>query len=168
LDVKNAFLHSELSETVYMDQPSGFRDFAHPDYVCLLRQSLYGLKQPHRAWFQHFASYITRVGFHHSRCFVAANYYFLTSGVLYDRFRFSYLRFGYFCYTGFFRMFLSQKKYVVEILEQARMVNCNPSRTPVDTDSKLGLDRDPVSDPTLYCNLACPLQYHTFTRPDIS
>ncbi|GJX97505.1 ribonuclease H-like domain-containing protein [Tanacetum coccineum] len=51
-------------------------------------------------------------------------------------------------------MFLSQKKYVVEILEQARMVNCNPSRTPVDTDSKLGTDGDPVFDPTLYRSLA--------------
>ncbi|GJU63180.1 ribonuclease H-like domain-containing protein [Tanacetum coccineum] len=31
-------------------------------------RSLYGLKQVPRAWFQRFASYITRVGFHHSRC----------------------------------------------------------------------------------------------------
>ncbi|GKE03673.1 ribonuclease H-like domain-containing protein [Tanacetum coccineum] len=33
------------------------------------------------------------------------------------------------------------------------MVNCNPTRTPVDTESKLGLDGDLVSDPTLYCSL---------------
>nr|GEY58530.1 hypothetical protein [Tanacetum cinerariifolium] len=31
-----------------------------------------------------------------------------------------------------------QKKYVVEILERADMLNCNPCRTPVDTESKLG------------------------------
>nr|GEV45497.1 hypothetical protein [Tanacetum cinerariifolium] len=35
-------------------------------------------------------------------------------------------------------LFLSQKKYACELLERANMVNCNPSRTPVDTDSKLG------------------------------
>ncbi|GJR84610.1 ribonuclease H-like domain-containing protein [Tanacetum coccineum] len=34
-------------------------------------------------------------------------------------------------------MFLSQRKYVVEI-ERAHMVNCNPSRTHVDTESRLG------------------------------
>ena len=65
-------------------------------------------------------------------------------------------------------LFLSQKKYAIEILEKAHMVNCNPSRTPVDNESKLGDDGDPVSDPTLYRSLAGSLQYLTFTRPDIS
>ncbi|GJV80209.1 putative ribonuclease H-like domain-containing protein [Tanacetum coccineum] len=63
-------------------------------------------------------------------------------------------------------MFLSQKKYAVEILERAGMVNCNPSRTPVDTESKLGTIGDVVSDPTMYQSLASSLQYLTFTRPD--
>ncbi|GKD23367.1 ribonuclease H-like domain-containing protein [Tanacetum coccineum] len=88
LDVKNAFLHGDLSEMVYMHQPPGFQDSTHPDYVSLLQRSLYGLKQALRAWFQ--------------------------------------------------RIFLSQKKYAVEILERAGMVNCNPSRTP-DTKFKLDL-----------------------------
>ncbi|GJS26288.1 ribonuclease H-like domain-containing protein [Tanacetum coccineum] len=38
LDVKNVFLHGDLSETVYMHQPPGFRDSVHPDYVCLLQR----------------------------------------------------------------------------------------------------------------------------------
>ncbi|GJV62219.1 ribonuclease H-like domain-containing protein [Tanacetum coccineum] len=48
------------------------------------------------------------------------------------------------------------------------MANCNPCQTPVDTESKLGNDGDPVSDPTLYRSLMGSLQYLTFTRPDIS
>ncbi|GJX82629.1 ribonuclease H-like domain-containing protein [Tanacetum coccineum] len=54
------------------------------------------------------------------------------------------------------RMFLSQRKYATEILERAHMVSCNSSRTPIDTESKLSDDGDPVSDPTLYRSLAEP------------
>nr|GFB31060.1 ribonuclease H-like domain-containing protein [Tanacetum cinerariifolium] len=35
-------------------------------------------------------------------------------------------------------LFLSQNKYALQLLERAHMVTCNPSRTPVDTESKLG------------------------------
>ncbi|GKC32149.1 ribonuclease H-like domain-containing protein [Tanacetum coccineum] len=34
-------------------------------------------------------------------------------------------------------LFLSQRKYALQLLERAHMVNCNRSRTPVDTESKL-------------------------------
>ncbi|XP_074267321.1 uncharacterized protein LOC141590649 [Silene latifolia] len=68
LDVKNAFLHGHLMETVYMHQPPGFRDRHHPDYVCLLKKSLYGLKQAPRAWYQRFAHFVSTIGFQHSKC----------------------------------------------------------------------------------------------------
>nr|GEY36787.1 serine carboxypeptidase-like 27 [Tanacetum cinerariifolium] len=51
-------------------------------------------------------------------------------------------------------LFLSQKKYAVEILDRAHMVNCNPSQTSIDTESKIGSDGDIVVDLTLYQSLA--------------
>nr|GEU75648.1 ribonuclease H-like domain-containing protein [Tanacetum cinerariifolium] len=51
-------------------------------------------------------------------------------------------------------LFLSQKKYAVEILDRAHMLNCNPIRTPIDNESKLGSDGDSAFDPTLYQSLA--------------
>jgi hypothetical protein len=63
LDVKNAFLHGTLTETVYCCLPTGFTDPAHPDLVCHLRKSLYGLKQAPRVWYSRFASYLTTLGF---------------------------------------------------------------------------------------------------------
>ncbi|KAI3706128.1 hypothetical protein L1987_76386 [Smallanthus sonchifolius] len=68
LDVKNAFLHGHLKETVYMFQPPGFTSPSHQKYVCKLNRSLYGLKQAPRAWYQRFAGYITKCGFKSSIC----------------------------------------------------------------------------------------------------
>ncbi|WVZ62945.1 hypothetical protein U9M48_012633, partial [Paspalum notatum var. saurae] len=63
LDVKNAFLHGHLEETVYCQQPSGFVNQSAPNHVCLLQKSLYGLKQAPRAWYQRFAAYLRHLGF---------------------------------------------------------------------------------------------------------
>jgi hypothetical protein len=63
LDVKNAFLHDTLTETVYCSQPTSFADPAHPDLVYHLKKSLYGLKQAPHAWYSRFASFLLSLGF---------------------------------------------------------------------------------------------------------
>ena len=62
LDVKNAFFHGTLSETVYCSQPAGFVDSSRPDMVYRLK-SLYGLKQAPRAWYSWFATFLLTLGF---------------------------------------------------------------------------------------------------------
>ncbi|GJW83223.1 ribonuclease H-like domain-containing protein [Tanacetum coccineum] len=199
LDVKNAFLNGDLSETVYMHQPPGFVDSRYPNHVCLLQRSLYGLKQAPRAWFQRFAGYATRAGFSPSRCDSSLFIYTQGSQVAYlliyvddiiltasspvllqqivdslhKEFDMTDLgALNYFLSISVVRhptgLFLSQKKYARHFLKRAHMVNCNPSRTPIDTDSKLGPNGVPVQDPTLYRSLTGGLQYLTFTRPDLS
>ncbi|GJU75703.1 ribonuclease H-like domain-containing protein [Tanacetum coccineum] len=199
LDVKNAFLHGHLTETVYMHQPPGFTDSAHSDYVCLLQKSLYGLKQAPRAWFQRFSSYVIRAGFYHSKTdsslfifhkgqdtaylLLYVDDIILTASstsllqriisLLHAEFAMTDLGpLNYFLGISATRttsgIFLSQTKYATEILEQAQMLNCNPCRTPIDTEKKLGPEGSPVTDPTLYRSLAGSLQYLTFTRPDLS
>ncbi|GJX24833.1 ribonuclease H-like domain-containing protein [Tanacetum coccineum] len=110
LDVKNAFLNDDLSETIYMHQPPGFVDPRYPHHVCLLQRSLYGLKQAPHVWFQHFANYATQDRFSYSRC---------------DSLLFIYTQ--------------GSQKYALQLLERAHMVHCNTFRTPVDTETKLGL-----------------------------
>ncbi|RVW65077.1 Retrovirus-related Pol polyprotein from transposon TNT 1-94 [Vitis vinifera] len=62
LDIKNAFLHGDLAEEVYMEQPPGFVAQGESGLVCRLRRSLYGLKQSPRAWFSRFSSVVQEFG----------------------------------------------------------------------------------------------------------
>ena len=63
MDVKSAFLNGELEEEVYVEQPPGFVDPKHPDYVYRLDKALYGLKQTPRAWYETLAQFLLESGF---------------------------------------------------------------------------------------------------------
>lgn len=61
--VKTSFLHGNLEQELYMEQPEGFEVNSGKDQVCLLKKSLYGLKQALRQWNKRFNSFLLSQGF---------------------------------------------------------------------------------------------------------
>ncbi len=57
MNVKTAFLHGQLEEEVYVEQPTGYVQGS--GLVCRLNKALYGLKQSPRAWYKTLASFFT-------------------------------------------------------------------------------------------------------------
>lgn len=62
VDVKSAYLYGDLAETIYMRQPIGFETGTKSD-VCLLRKSLYGLKQAGRVWNRKITEVLQSLGY---------------------------------------------------------------------------------------------------------
>lgn len=63
LDVKSAFMHGELNEEVFIEQPPGYEAKGNEQKVYKLKKALYGLKQALRAWYSRIESYFVREGF---------------------------------------------------------------------------------------------------------
>ena len=70
LDIKNEFLHRELEEDIYMEQPPGFVAQGESSLVCKFWRSLYGLKQSPRAWFGKFSSVVQAFGIKRSESYM--------------------------------------------------------------------------------------------------
>ncbi|RVW46896.1 Retrovirus-related Pol polyprotein from transposon TNT 1-94 [Vitis vinifera] len=173
LDIKNAFLHGDLAEEVYMEQPPGFVVQGESGLVCRLRRSLYDLKQSLRAWFSRFSSVVQEFGmlrstadhsvfYHHNslgQCIYLVVYVddIVITGSDQDD---SSIQFG---------VVLSQRKYALDILEETGMLDCKPVDTPMDPNVKLVPGQgEPLGDPGRYRRLVGKLNYLTITRPDIS
>jgi hypothetical protein len=70
--VKSTFLHEDLQEEIYMEQPPGYVQ-NDSSLVCRLKKSLYGLKQAPRAWYAKMDSFLIVTGL--SRCHSDPNVY---------------------------------------------------------------------------------------------
>ena len=61
MDVKTAFLNGEIDAEIFMKIPQGIPN--HPNKVCKLKKSIYGLKQSARCWYDKFDKVIKNFGF---------------------------------------------------------------------------------------------------------
>lgn len=198
MDVKSAFLHEDLEEEIYMEQPPRF--VQNSSLVCRLRKSIYGLKQAPRAWYAKIDSFLLASRF--TQCYSDPNVYFLQQDdsllilVLYvddflitrsspsiitmvkdalqDRFAMTDLGLlHYFLGIEISQsnsgITLAQPKYALDLLVRFHMADCKPSPTPFLSGVKLEVDcSTPLVDATLYRQLVSSLIYLTHSRPDIS
>ncbi|CAN0917319.1 Retrovirus-related Pol polyprotein from transposon RE1 [Linum grandiflorum] len=199
LDVKNAFLHGDLKETIYMECPDGYSK-GGADVICRLKRSLYGLKQAPRAWFEKFHGTIIQAGFsqsdndpsmfirHTEQGIVVLLLYvddMVVTGSDVDgiqeltqtlRQAFNLKELGDVSYflglevqrstTG---IFVSQRKYISDLLVAAQYEDCKPCSTPMEQNLKLSRENgDLLEDQTFYRSVVGSLIYLTHTRPDIA
>eukprot|EP00253_Pinus_taeda_P020539 PITA_20539 len=166
MDFKSAFLHGDLHEEIYMEQPIGFIQ-TDSSLVCRLKKSLYGLKQAPRAWYAKMDSFLLESGF--SRCYSDNTVYTKKVGnsliilVLYvDDLILTVLQ----SKEG---ISLSQSKYACDILRHFHMEDCKPAPSPFQSGVKLSVSCTSLEvDATLYRQLVGKLLYLTHTRPDLS
>eukprot|EP00253_Pinus_taeda_P012710 PITA_12710 len=143
MDVKSTFLHGDLHEEIYMEQPPNFIQ-SESSLVCWLKKSLYGLKQAPWDWYAKMDSFLLNTGF--SRCHsdntvytkkvdLGHLHYFLGLQVLQSKEGIS----------------ISQSKYAYDILHHFHMEDCKPTPSPFQSGSKLSVTcTSPEVDATLY------------------
>ena len=66
LDVKTTFLHGDLEEDIYMQQPQGYEVKGKENLVWRLKKSMYGLKQAPQQRYLKFDKFMTEQGY--DRC----------------------------------------------------------------------------------------------------
>ncbi|KAJ9544115.1 LOW QUALITY PROTEIN: hypothetical protein OSB04_023822, partial [Centaurea solstitialis] len=181
LDVQKAFLHGILDEEVYMKQLSGFVDSNQPTYVCCLHKSIYGLKQAPRTWYFRISSYLLSLGFQISKAnnslLIRRDQALTDSDInntnillqqLHSTFAIKDLgSIHYFLGIEVVLspngLFLSQQKYIHEILSKTKLEGVKPVNTPLAANFAT-LEPDTLSK---YCRCLTILQYLTFTHLDI-
>ncbi|KAL6177813.1 hypothetical protein ACLB2K_049335 [Fragaria x ananassa] len=169
LDVNNAFLYGDLDEEVDMKLPPGFGQKGE-HRVCRLHKSLYGLKQASRQWFIKLSLALRAAGFTQSCLEEIAS----IKDSLSRQFKLKDLgNLKYFLGIEVARsrqgIALSQRKYALEILEDAGFLAAKPSRFPVDQNLALTQTRrELLSDPSQYRRLVGRMIYLTITRPDLT
>jgi ribosomal protein L5 len=66
-------------------------------------------------------------------------------------------------------IFISQRKYTLDLLKEIEKLGCKPISTPIDSKVKLNIDNgEPVYNINQFQRLVGKLIYLTVTRPDIS
>nr|GEU85174.1 retrovirus-related Pol polyprotein from transposon TNT 1-94 [Tanacetum cinerariifolium] len=157
--VKSAFLYGTIDEEVYVMQPPGFQDPEFPARVYKAEKALYGLHQAPRAWYGTLSSNPQLC-----REFEA---------LMHEKFQMSAMgELNFFLGLQVLQkkdgIFLSQDKYVGDILKKFRYSYIRSANTPMDKENPWGKDGTGKDvDLYLYRSMIGSLMYLTASRPDI-
>ncbi|GJY09844.1 putative ribonuclease H-like domain-containing protein [Tanacetum coccineum] len=177
MDVKSAFLYGTIEEEVYVCQPPSFEDPHFPDKVYKVEKALYGLHQAPRAWYETLSTYLIENGFRRGtidktlfikkdkgdillvQVYVDDIIFGSTKKSLCDEFEVQQKEDG---------IFISQDKYVAEILKKFDFATVKTTSTPIETNKALVKDEEAEAvDVHLYRSMIGSLMYLTASRPDI-
>ncbi|GJT86312.1 putative ribonuclease H-like domain-containing protein [Tanacetum coccineum] len=199
MGVKSAFLYGTIREEVYVQQPLGFVDPAHPNKVYKVIKAFYGLHQAPRAWYETLSSFLLENGFRRGTIdktlFIKKN----KSGIMlvqvyvidiilgsttqsmctefkdcmHKRFQMSSMgELTFFLGLQVKQqpkvIFISQDKYVADILKKFDFYSIKTANTPIESNKPLFKNKDGVDvDVHIYRSMISSLMYLTTSRPYI-
>ncbi|GJX25692.1 retrovirus-related pol polyprotein from transposon TNT 1-94 [Tanacetum coccineum] len=166
-----------IREEVYVCQPPGFEDPQFPDKVYKVEKALYGLHQAPRAWYETLSTYLIENGFRRGtidktlfikkdkgdillvQVYVDDIIFGSTKKSLCDEFEVQQKKDG---------IFISQDKYVADILKKFDFATVKTASTPMEPNKALIKDEEADSvDVHLYRSMIGSLMYLTASRQDI-
>ncbi|GJV20149.1 putative ribonuclease H-like domain-containing protein [Tanacetum coccineum] len=173
MDVKSAFLYGKIKEEVYVCQPLGFEDPDFPDRVYKVEKALYGLHQAPRAWYKGdillVQVYVDDIIFGSTKKELCLAF----EKLMHEKFQMSSMgELTFFLGLQVKQkkdgIFISQDKYVDEILKKFGFTEVKTTSTPMETQKPLLKDKDGEEvDVHMYRSMIGSLMYLTSSRPDI-
>ncbi|GJY25331.1 putative ribonuclease H-like domain-containing protein [Tanacetum coccineum] len=177
MDVKSVFLYGKIEGEFYVCQPPGLEDPDFPDKVYKVEKALYGLHQAPRAWYETLVKgdillvqvYVDDIIFGSTKKELCTEF----EKLMHKKFQMSSMgELTFFLGLQVTQkddgIFISQDKYVDEILKKFGFSTVKTASTPMETSKPLLKDAEAKDvDVHLYRSMIGSLMYLIASRPDI-
>lgn len=197
LDSKSTFLNGMLEEDIYVEQPKGFIVVGEEDNVYKLKKAFYGLKQAPRALYSRLDAHLLSQGFKRSLHEPRLSFKMRSEGKLIvisiyvddlmiiskdplpvQEVKTEMLKVfkmpdleemkAFLGTQSFEGIFLSQKKYALNLLKKFKLDKCKPVVTPLVVNEKMMKDDgEEKANKNIYRTVVGSLLYLTASRPDL-